>query len=70
MKTLKTFEISANACLFGYYRASSPEHAYEMICRESCTSEPIHSYRIMHQPHLDHLSDEEIDDLNLREVMP
>lgn len=67
---MKTFEISAHGHLFGYYRASSPEQAYDMICRESCTDEPIHSYTIIHQPHLDHLTDDEIDDLNLREVMP
>jgi hypothetical protein len=67
---MKTFQISSNGHLFGYWRADSPEHAYEMICKESCTSEPIHSYRIVHQPHLDHLSEEDIYDINLREVMP
>jgi hypothetical protein len=67
---MKTFQISANGHLFGYWRADSEESAYRMICKESCTSEPIHSYQIIHHPNLDHLSDEEIDDLNLREVMP
>jgi hypothetical protein len=67
---MKTFEISAHGHLFGYWRASSPEHAYEMICKESSTDEPIDSYNIIQQPHLDHLTDDEIDDLNLQEVMP
>jgi hypothetical protein len=69
MRQLKTFEISAaNGHLFGYYRAVSHEHAHKLISKESCTNEPIHTYKIIHHPEMDYLSDEEIDDLNLREV--
>ena len=65
---MKTFEISAHGHLFGYWRASSPEDAYEIICRESCTREPMDSYEIIHHHELDQLTDEEIYDLNLSEA--
>ena len=70
MNTLKTFEISANGHLFGFWRAFSPEHAYKLISDESCTNASMDTYQITHHPELDHLSDEEIDEINLREVMP
>jgi len=68
MKTSLTFEISANVHLLGYWRADSEESAYRMICRECSTREPMDSYEIIHHHELDQLSDEEIYDLNLREV--